>query len=261
MPDTFHIHPAFEPLFKAKGLSSFDALMHGAVGEMVSCPRDRRKLYRFSLNGQEEVTGRFYLKRMSGEPLLWLLKALFLGHRPHCGPIRELHMLSGLDRAGFAVMQPVAWGETRRWGLPTGGFLVVSEVQGRDVADLCVTLSYTEKLELLHGVGRLVGGLHAAGFFQPVRLKDLIREEPGNRLVMIDRETSKPWPARFSTQRAVAALARTARRTVRARIASGVFCQDTRRGSPVNGRYRQEICAARFFPVCVRISPENGASV
>ena len=91
----------------------------------------------------------------------------------------------------------------------------MKEVFGRDVADLCTTLSPPEKLELLRGVGRLVGNLHAAGFFQPVRLKDLIREESENRLVMIDRETSKPWPTRFSKQRAVAALARTARRTIR----------------------------------------------
>lgn len=215
MPDSFHINPEFEPLFQANGLASFDALMHGAVGEMVSCPHDRRKLYRFTLADGEGPPRRFYLKRMSGEPFIWLLKALFLGHRPHCGPLRELHMLTALDRAGFAVMQPVAWGESRRTGMPTGGFLVVSEVRGRDVADLAATLPPREKLALFREVGNLIGRLHASGFFQPVRLKDLIFEEPPGRLVMIDRETSKPWPTRFARKRAVEGLARTARRTLR----------------------------------------------
>ena len=32
---------------------------------------------------------------------------------------------------------------------------------------------------------------------------------------MIDRETGKPWPARFSPQRAMVSLARAARRTLR----------------------------------------------
>lgn len=215
MSNSFQINPDFEPLFKANGLTSFDALMHGAVGEMVSCPRDRRKLYRFTIADGEGPPRCFYLKRMSGEPFIWLLKALFLAHRPHCGPIRELHMLSALDRAGFAVMQPVAWGESRRTGMPICGFLVVSEVRGRDVADLAVTLPVREQLALLREVGNLVGRLHARGFFQPVRLKDLIREESQGRLVMIDRETSKPWTTRFTKKRAIEALTRTARRTLR----------------------------------------------
>ena len=215
MPDTFRIDPAFESLFNAHGLASFDALMRGAAGEMVSAPLDRRKLYRLVLAAAEGRQECFYLKRMTGEPIWWLLKAAFYGYRPHCGPLREWQMLTALTRAGFPVMQPVAWGETRRFGLPTGGFLVVAEVKGRDVATLATELPSAERLDLLRKVGFLVGRLHAKGFFQPVRLKDLIRDESQGRLVMIDRETSKPWPTRFAQKRAVEALARTARRTLR----------------------------------------------
>ena len=215
MTINFHLEPASRELFHAHGLHSFEVLMHGALGDMVSCASDRRKLYRLSLVDRDGQRQCFYLKRMTGEPAIWLLKSLLAGRRPYCGPIRELQLLTALRSAGFAVMRPVAWGEARRNGLPQGGFLVVAEVQGADVAGLSATLPSPERRGLLRGVGQLIGRLHAAGFFQPVRLKDLIREEPSQQLVMIDRETSKPWPVRFSRQRALTALARTARRTLR----------------------------------------------
>lgn len=214
MPEHFHIEAPYVPLFREHGLVSFAVLMNGSVGEMVSCLHDRRKLYRLTLPSADGQT-RFYLKRMRDEPAVWLLRSLLYGRRPHSGPLREMQMLTALREAGFTVMKPVAWGEERRWGVPIAGFLVVAEVQGAEVAGLFDTYSGAERHALLGQVGGLVGRLHAAGFFHPVRLKDLICEEPLRQLVLIDRETSKPWPARFSRQRAVSSLARAARRTLR----------------------------------------------
>lgn len=215
MSSTFHIEPSFRPLFIASGLDSYDALMNAPVGTLVSAPQDRRRLYRLELVDLHGKCRRFYLKRMSGEPVLPMLKSLVSGRLPHCGPVRELQLLQALDRNGFAVMEPVAWGEGHRCGLPVGGFLVVAEVCGRDVATLAVTLPEQDRLALFRNVGELVGRLHVTGFLHPVRFKDLILEEETQRLVLIDRETGKPWPQRFSASRAIEALARTARRTLR----------------------------------------------
>lgn len=214
MSEHFHIEAPYVTLFREHGLVSFAALMNGSVGKMISCPQDRRKLYRLTLPSADGQV-RFYLKRMRDEPAVWLLRSLLYGRRPYSGPLREMQMLTALHEAGFAVMRPVAWGEERRWGVPVAGFLVVAEVQGAEVAGLFDTCSGAQRLALLGKVGGLVGRLHAAGFFHPVRLKDLICEEPLRQLVLIDRETSKPWPARFSRQRAVTSLARAARRTLR----------------------------------------------
>lgn len=214
MSEHIHIEAPYVSLFREHGLNSFAALMNGPAGEMVSCPQDRRKLHRLTLASADGQV-RFYLKRMGDEPVVWLLRSLLYGRRPHSGPLREMQMLAALREAGFAAMRPVAWGEERRWGMPVAGFLVVAEVQGAEVAGLFDAYSGTQRLALLGKVGGLVGRLHAAGFFHPVRLKDLICEEPSRQLVLIDRETSKPWPARFSRQRAVTSLARAARRTLR----------------------------------------------
>lgn len=243
MAEHFHIEAPYVPLLGEHGLDSFEALMNGSVGEIVSSPQDRRKLYRLTLPSADGQV-RFYLKRMRDEPPVWLLRSLLYGRRPHSGPLREMQMLTALREAGFAVMRPVAWGEERRWGLPLAGFLVVAEVRGAEVAGLFDGYSGAQRLALLGKVGGLVGRLHAAGFFHPVRLKDLICEEP-LRLVLIDRETSKPWPARFSRQRAVTSLARAARRTLR----------DGHRLGPASVRYFLDGYAAEVadrWPVSVR---------
>ena len=110
-------------------------------------------------------------------------------------------------------MEPVAWGERRRFGFPLDGFLVVRKVQGDEVAALFDGMDESRRRRLMEEVGQLIGRLHAKGFFQPVRLKDLILTEAG--LVLIDRATSKPWPTRFSRQKAAESLARAMRRILR----------------------------------------------
>lgn len=110
-------------------------------------------------------------------------------------------------------MEPVAWGERRQLGLPACGFLVVREVAGQEVAELFDQADGWEKRVLMEDAGRLIGRLHAKGFFHPVRLKDLIHTEGG--MVLIDRETSKPRRSLFLKKKCLVSLARAVRRTVR----------------------------------------------
>lgn len=210
----FSIHESVRRLFHAHGLDDFARLLAGDIGELMRRERGGRELRRLSLPDTSD-TQQFYLKRLGREPAPRLLKAVLSGHRPLSGPIRELTALRQLRKAGFAVMEPVAWGEQRQFGLPVAGFLAVRGVAGADAAQLFETLRGAERLALLAEVGGLVGRLHAAGFFQVVRLKDLIRDRHSGEFVLIDRETGKPWPTRFSRHRAIASLARAGRRTLR----------------------------------------------
>jgi hypothetical protein len=214
MAATFHMEASCRPLFADHGLLSFHSLMHQAPGTSVGSAHDRLALQRLSLSGADGPKV-FYLKRACREPILPLLKSLFFGRLPHSGPVREKNLLLALRQAGFATMTPVAWGEERRWGLPTSGFLLVREVRGPDGATLFSNSTAPERHALLERIGGLVGRLHGRGFFHPVRLKDLIQETSTRQLVLIDRETSKPWATRFSQSRALTALARAARRTLR----------------------------------------------
>lgn len=214
----FFLEAGCRPDFLAAGVAGFDQLMHGDAGEVLSRAEGGREVRRLTVctpRGPEE----YYLKRLGREPLTMALRMALFGQRPHSGPLRELALIRRLQQAGFAAMEPVAWGEVRRGFLPVSGFLAVRAVAGPDAANLFARLPSLQRRQLMRAVGALVGRLHAAGFYHPVRLKDLIaaegHEHPWSQLVLIDRETSKPWPSRFSVRRCLASLARATRRTLR----------------------------------------------
>jgi len=208
---SYYIEPALEPQFAESGLDSFEALMHSGT----------EKIQRFALSDGSA----FYLKREEGEPVWKKCVPMFLrGLRPHSGPLREVRLLQMLRSNGFLAMEPVAWGEQRLLGVPLRGFLVVREVKGEELAKLFDRSNGTERQQLMKAFGRLVGRLHAKGFFHPVRLKDLISTADG--LVLIDRETSKPWRSMFFPQQCRDSLARAIRRMIRDghQIGAGSAC-------------------------------------
>lgn len=198
------------------GLDSFQALMAAPVGELLDHDKGGRELRRITLpvNGGSQP---LFLKRIGHEPLRVVLRMLLFGRKPRCGPLREKLMIDALTAAGLPVMRALAWGEERRFGLPVRGFLLVEGVEGTDVGHLFTDLSPTDRRMLAESFGAFVARLHHAGFFQPVRLKDVfcvVRPE-GYAFTLIDRETSKPWPTAFTRRRSVNALARAYRRTIR----------------------------------------------
>lgn len=202
------------------GLETLDEFLHSPVGELLDSGRNGRELRRITI-GLQGQTRTFYLKRLAREPFMKLAQMLLFGYLPRSGPMREQLLLSRLNRAGFATMKTVAYGEKRRLGWPVAGFLLVEEVQGQDVAEFYRACPPVMRAQLLSALGRFFGRLHGAGFFQPVRLKDIFLrgtfDGPGNgyEFVLIDRETSKPGSSAFTWKRALEALARTVRRTVR----------------------------------------------
>jgi len=183
-----HIDKELQPLFPQGDQLSF--WLDSDIGIPVSKDHDGREMRRIESGGQS-----FFLKRSGNESLLRHLRMLCWFCRPQSNALREVKMLLTLQSAGFAVMEPVAWGEEWIGWFKVRGFLLVREVIGQEVAELFDCSSDRERLELMGQMGRLIGRLHAKGFFHPVRLKDLILTEKD--LVLIDRETSKPWKSPF----------------------------------------------------------------
>ncbi len=210
MRTTFYIQSEIRALFKEQGFDSFESFMR----------KDSEKVRRLILNDGSA----FYLKCCGADPAAIYLKMVLYGRRPRSSALREVHLLKTLRASGFLTMEPVAWGEESLLGVPSRGFLVVREVRGQDVAVLFDELAGVQKRALMKAIGRLIGRLHTSGFFHPVRLKDLIRTEDG--LVLIDRETSKPWHSMFLRWKCLSSLETSARRTLREghRIGAGSAC-------------------------------------
>lgn len=207
----FEIAPDHRERLAALGLASFQNLMKAETGTLLSREDGGREVWRLD---DPSDGGCYFLKRRGAESLLPQLELLMRTGRFHSGPVREALMVRLLRDAGFAAMEPVAWGELRHRGIPQGGFFVSRGISGSSLADIFEASRGVERLRVMHKVGLLVGRLHARGFLHPVRLKDLI-VRPDGELVLIDRETSKPWPKRYSRTNALAVLARAARRTLR----------------------------------------------
>jgi tRNA A-37 threonylcarbamoyl transferase component Bud32 len=206
MSSTLYIDPAVKPLFP-KG-DNLDFWLDDEIGVMFNKGSKGRQLRWVEAGGQK-----FLLKRLDKESLLRQMRLLLFGLRPVCGSLREVWMLQELQTAGFKTMEPVAWGQRRIRGFTVRGFLFVRKVEGKEVSGLFSGLDGPGRSRLAEEIGELTGRLHTAGFFQPVRLKDLIQTDSG--LVLIDRETSKPCPVSFMRWKCRVALVRCARRIVR----------------------------------------------
>ncbi|NLN61031.1 MAG: hypothetical protein GX147_10145 [Deltaproteobacteria bacterium] len=201
-----HVDPSVQALFPQGHLLSF--WLDSDVGVPVSQDHDGREVRRIEEGGQV-----FFLKRSGNESLLPHLRMLFWFCRPRSDALREVKLLQALQSSGFAAMEPMAWGEESIGWLKVRGFLLVRDVSGQEVVDLFNSSSERERYTLAFETGKLIGRLHAGGFFHPVRLKDLILTDKG--LVLIDRETSKPWKALFLKSYCLNSLARSYRRTCR----------------------------------------------
>ena len=206
------------PALKEMGLAAYENFRDDDVGTILRQDSYQRevRLLDLDIDGYRQ---QFYLKRVGREPLTHSIRMLIQGRYPESSPMREKRLLLAMRQEGFSVMDVVAWGEERKFGFPVSGFLIAEKVHGDEVAKIYETLSAENKALLFRTIGRLSGRLHLAGFFQQVRLTDLICRYDENTgqfsLTLIDRETGKPWKTLFRRQKCISSLARALRRTVR----------------------------------------------
>lgn len=191
-------------------LLSFDQLMYSAQGDVIEKTQKREIL---RIEGQGSAA---YLKRRKICPIGTSLEMCLQGQWPRSVPFTEYLHIRALEQRRFPVMQAMAVGEQRCCGFPRRGFILVEEVKGESLDRLLwADQSADQREELLQAYGRLMGRLHQAGFYCPLRLQDIIVMEGKPRLVMIDREARYPYARRQSRFRARRSLKMAFRRTIR----------------------------------------------
>ncbi len=213
MAERICISPGFAAVLERHRLSGFHTFMHEAVGSELS--RDREREVRMISLAEEGAELRFFLKRRHRESWLGTFSTLLRGRPPLSGPLRERLLVQSLRKAGFAAMEPAAWGQRSVLGVPVCGFILVVGIPGISVAEAFERSAGRRRLDLMERIGLLVGALHRKGFLHPVRLKDLILRERDGELVLIDRESRKPWRSSYSSRKGIRSIARAARRTLR----------------------------------------------
>jgi hypothetical protein len=189
---------------------SFDQLMFSDLGSIVE---------KFKTQEIRRIEGHgtvAYLKRRLTSPISKSLEMYLEGQRAHSAPFNEYLHICELQRHQLPVMKAMATGEQRRLGFPGCGFVLVEEVKGIQMDRLlCQCKDPGKTKELLQSYGQLIARVHQAGFYCPLRLKDIIVTDDGESLVMIDRETRHPYPHYRSKYRAHRSLRIAFRRTVR----------------------------------------------
>jgi hypothetical protein len=210
----YWVDPSLLEPMRLLGFDGFNAWMHSKAGEVVSrCGTG--EVLRINIGGEI-----FFLKRRHSESRLAMMGLLLHISRPMGGAIREARMLDQLASCGFPVMRAAAFGEKCEWGLPVESFLLTRAVAGESGRTFFQNSGQAARCDFMRQIGLLTGKLHSAGFFDPVRPKDLIVGADG-QMTLIDRESRHPWPKRFSRHRAVCAIARTAERTLRKGVRFG----------------------------------------
>ena len=126
MKTLFEIEPAYATALRAAGLTDFDAFMRAPAGPPVGWHRQRETVpLDLSVGGKPR---RFFLKRVFGVPPKHAFWPLLVGRLGRSQPYREWHTLIELERSGIPAMKRVAYGERRRFGMPTQAFLLVEAV-------------------------------------------------------------------------------------------------------------------------------------
>ena len=183
----------------------------GLSGENLWCRGDvvsdgeRIKVVRFQLDGRT-----YYRKESCNERFGRLLDRIFGGGQWCSVPEQEARTLGQLVTEGFRVVPVVAAGSVFRFGIPVKGVMVT---EGLDFPLLEDVLGID--CELWRRYGYLVGRLHACGFFDDCRAKDLLLDD--GELVLLDREKSRTGNS-WNYRTALKSLRRTLYRNQRSGI-------------------------------------------
>lgn len=207
--ERLYINPNYADLVASEGLDTAQGLLREEVKGSVLELGPERSTYRLELSGHG-----YFLKQVRKRRLAPTLEALVSLQLPHHYAWREMLHVSALRAAGVQVMEVVAACERTTFGIPDTSAILVRQVEGRALDEGFLQADEAEQQSMLLKLGRLTGQLHLAGFFSPVRMKDIIVSAQ-DRYVLIDRETRNPRPRTFSQRRALAGLRRFLHRQTR----------------------------------------------
>ncbi len=200
-----HINPDYAQLLASAGLNGYDALYNNELPGKIFDQEVDRTTRQVSIGGQT-----FYFKRIYKPVGRKSLEALLRFRLPHHYGWRDMQELGHLRRAGFTVADVAAAGEETRFGAPVASFILTTEVPGVGLDQLLRDSDDEGRRALMTQLGELTARLHLAGFFTPLRQKDVICNN--SEWALIDRETRFPGPRSFSPRNATRGLERTFRR-------------------------------------------------
>lgn len=167
---------------------------------------------------------RAYLKRYdSPRRNGWVRRLLHASLRPSSAKI-EYTIAHVLLNHGIDVMEPLAWGEERLFGVALSrAAILVREVCGIELSDkFRDAVSPSERHALLLSIGSLLGELHAIGFYHALRMHDLIltrsNDTTGLALIDLDLKGQRPVLAPYSHSLCVDSLVQVAYMFIRCRL-------------------------------------------
>lgn len=201
MSEILTINEAYRDRLAAAGLGSFDALMHADVGVMVT-QRDGRETRRVAI-GEGDAATTVYIKRcfrIGPKHSFW---PRFRLQRCHTPPIKEAMAIELCKLAEIPTVDVIASGESRRFGLPRAGFVVMTAAPMAWTLNDWLTIGYErprricgeERVELMRAVGLIVRQLLASNIYWPdAKAKHIHADLDDNgvwRVCVIDLERAR----------------------------------------------------------------------
>ncbi len=200
--ERLYINPDYMDLVESEGLDTAPGLLSKEINGDALEHGSERSTYRLELQGHG-----YFLKQVRKRRLAPALEALLRLQLPHHYAWREMVHVKALRAAGVDVMEVVAACERTTLGIPDTSAILVRQVDGQALDERFLAADTAGQHAMLLQLGRLAGKLHLAGFFSPVRMKDIIVDRQG-RYVLIDRETRNPRSREFSQKRGLEGLRR-----------------------------------------------------
>jgi len=198
----------FLPLFLQYGLGGVQAVMDFRGGELFK-EQGSRSVSRFSLV-DGEGKGSFFLKRHRRPPLRQQIRELLNRGKVVSGGRREWENIWKIRQLGIPTVDPVGFGEKRRWGWEVESFLISQELTGacrlseylprHFLLPLDPALLF-RKRHLVRQLALLVRRMHEGGLFhRDLYLGHLFvrpQEEGGLELYLMDLQRVIPsrWRA------------------------------------------------------------------
>ncbi len=199
------IDKGFIELFRSASMEQFDDFTYERIekkGKLIRAEQEKNIIY-FEVTPVPGKLG-FYIKTEFPklQNLVWRLIHFRIDQ---LASRHELNLLRFYKKNNIQVVNPVAWGEKRVFGIPVSGFLVQEEVKGDEFTELVKTVSNYERIKLIKAYGKLLGEIHSKGIFSSaVRVTDLICTSTVNEkwedinLVIIDRESGELVNEKFT---------------------------------------------------------------
>lgn len=183
----------FRNLFESNLLTGCEEILSfGRVNEIRR--EQERSIGYFDLQGDEEPL-RFFMKKERPTVISHIKHILKCKTTLKLSTLHELELIRFYQKNSIPVVRPIAWGESRLYGIPVHGFIIQEQVRGREFVDLLKGDCKDQRELLIMAYARLTSKLHAKGLISSiVRVTDLIytgkenRPISDERLVVIDRE-------------------------------------------------------------------------